>query len=72
MDLIKQLLAKLSFNKAAGPGRLTIEHLRFCDTSVSVYISIFCELSEMESRIQGSRPRTQKKKIRGQSQGHTF
>ena len=44
MDLIKQLLDKLPLNKAAGPDRLTAEHLRFRDTSVSAYISIFFNL----------------------------
>ena len=44
LDLITHLLAKLSLNKAAGPDRLTADHLRFCNTSVSAYITIFFNL----------------------------
>ena len=44
VDLIKQLLAKLPLNKATGPDQLTAEHLHFCETTVSAYISIFFNL----------------------------
>ena len=44
VDLIKQVLANLPWNKAAEPDWLIAEHIRFCDISVCVYIGIFFNL----------------------------